>query len=278
MKENLNELELFKPKDIPRMGELEDGTIVYSALDSVAVLTDSTNPSVYWSILKKRLKEEGDETFTKCKRLKLLAKDGKMRYTDCVTEEQLFRLIQSIPSPKAEPFKQWLAKVGSERLEEERNPSKAVHRAIDTYQRQGHSKKWANKRVKGIGIRNECMESLEPLVDHPEWQYGHATNTYTKEWSGFNTKQYKRFKNLPRDANLRDNMTSIELGVNSLVEEAVSEAIENKDIQNYDEAVPIFKKAGRMGRNVCKEIENVTGKPVVTSKNNLGYTGRGLLS
>lgn len=275
MKEKGNDLIIFENNNIRRYYKKDEEEWYYSVLDVIAVLTDSTNPRNYWKVLKHRLKQEDSELVTNCNRFKLRAKDGKMRKTDCVTEEQLFRLIQSIPSPKVELFKQWLAKVGTERLEEERNPSKAVHRAINTYRKQGRSDEWTKLRLESIDERNTFTDAIEPAIDDPTWQYGKATNTCYKGWSGYNTNEYKKFKGIKQKDSLRDNMSRQELTVTSLVEQAVVKAVENHNVKSYDKLENICHRAGKIGKNVCDEIEALTGEPVVTAKNNLSLNGGG---
>ena len=217
-----NAIKLFQDQRVRVHWNNEQEKWYFSIIDVIGVLTESDNPRKYWSVLKTRLKKEGSEVATNCSRLKLLASDGKMRLTDVADTEQLLRLIQSIPSPKAEPFKVWLAKVGYERIEETEDPEKAFDRAMETYLKKGYSKNWINQRLKSIEVRKELTDEWELRVVKKGLEYAILTNEITKAWSGFSIKQYKNFKDLKKE-NLRDNMTNLELVLNMLAEATTKE-------------------------------------------------------
>jgi len=217
-----NAIKLFQDQRVRVQWDDKQEKWYFSIIDVIGVLTESENPRKYWSVLKSRLKKEGSEVATNCSRLKLLAVDGKMRLTDVADTEQLLRLIQSIPSPKAEPFKVWLAKVGYERIEETEDPELAFDRAMETYLKKGYSKNWINQRLKSIEVRKELTDEWELRGVKKGLEYAILTNEITKAWSGFNTKEYKKFKNLKKE-NLRDNMTNLELVLNMLAEATTKE-------------------------------------------------------
>jgi len=234
-----NAIKLFQDQRVRVHWDTEKEKWYFSIIDVIGVLTESENPRKYWSVLKTRLKKEGSEVATNCSRLKLLAVDGKMRLTDVADTEQLLRLIQSIPSRKAEPFKVWLAKVGYERIEETEDPELAFDRAMETYLKKGYSKNWINQRLKSIEVRKELTDEWDLRGVKKGLEYAILTNEITEAWSGFNIKEYKKFKNLKKE-NLRDNMTNLELVLNMLAEAT---------------------------GNTRKEIEEKTGKKVISSMN-----------
>ena len=238
----------------------------FSIVDIVGILTESPNPRKYWSVLKTRLKKEGSELATNCSRLKLIASDGKMRLTDVADTEQLLRLIQSIPSPKAEPFKIWLAKVGYERIEETEDPEKAFDRAMETYLKKGYSKNWINQRLKSIEVRNELTDEWEKRDIKKGLEYAILTDEITKAWAGYTTKEYKNLKGL-RKENLRDNMTNLELVLNMLAEATTTEISKEKEPKSFTESKTIANQGGTIAGNTRKEIEEKTGKNVVTPLN-----------
>jgi len=238
----------------------------FSIIDVIGVLTESENPRKYWSVFKTRLKKEGSEVATNCSRLKLLAIDGKMRLTDVADTEQLLRLIQSIPSPKAEPFKVWLAKVGFERIEETEDPEIAFDRAMETYLKKGYSKNWINQRLKSIEVRKELTDEWDLRGVKKGLEYAILSNEITKAWSGFNTKEYKKFKGLKKE-NLRDNMTNLELVLNMLAEATTKEISKEKKPKTFTENTVIAKQGGTIAGNTRKEIEEKTGKKVTSSLN-----------
>jgi hypothetical protein len=208
-------LKLFEDKKVRTIWDDEQEKWYFSIVDVVGVLSESIDPQVYWRKLKQRLKEEGNETVTNCHGLKMIANDGKMRLTDVVDTEQLFRLIQSIPSPKAEPFKMWLAEVARERLDEMEDPEQGIDRMLEYYHRKGYSTNWINQRLKSIEVRKELTDEWEQRGVKKGQEYASLTDIITHGWSGLTTKQYKQFKNLKKES-LRDNMTNLELALNTL--------------------------------------------------------------
>jgi hypothetical protein len=261
-----NAIKLFESKKVRVKWDSDKEKWYFSIIDVIAILTESDNPRKYWSVLKTRLKKEGSEVATNCSRLKLLAIDGKMRLTDVADTEQLLRLIQSIPSPKAEPFKVWLAKVGYERIEETEDPELAFDRAMETYLKKGYSKNWINQRLKSIEVRKELTDEWELRGVKKGLEYAILTNEITEAWSGFNIKDYKKFKNLKKE-NLRDNMTNLELVLNMLAEATTKEISKEKKPKTFTENRVIAKQGGTIAGNTRKEIEEKTGKKVTSSMN-----------
>lgn len=261
-----NAIKLFQDQRVRVHWDDKDEKWYFSIIDVLGVLTESENPRKYWSVLKTRLKKEGSEVATNCSRLKLLAVDGKMRTTDVADTEQLLRLIQSIPSPKAEPFKVWLAKVGYERIEETEDPELAFDRAMETYLKKGYSKNWINQRLKSIEVRKELTDEWELRGVKKGLEYAILTNEITKAWSGYNIKEYKKFKNLKKE-NLRDNMTNLELVLNMLAEATTKEISKEKKPKTFTENKIIAKQGGTIAGNTRKEIEEKTGKKVTSSMN-----------
>ena len=261
---------LFNDKTIRTVWDKEDEKYYISVVDIVGAVSESDNPQVYWRVMKKRLKDEGNETVTNCNALKLKAPDGKMRSTDVVDIEGMFRIIESIPSKNAEPIKQWLAKLGSERIDEIFDPSIATQRSIDLYRAKGFDEKWIAERIKGIQNRKELTDVWKDGGITESKEYAILTNEINKEWSGMKAKEYKEFKGL-RKENLRDNMTRIEELLTDLGEEATKElAKEYKPI-----GLEANKKIAKMGGNTAKvardDIEKKLNKSVITSDNNLNY-------
>ena len=238
----------------------------FSIVDVVGVLSESIAPLAYWRKLKQRLKAEGNETVTNCHALKMIAADGKMRTTDVADTEQLFRLIQSIPSPKAEPFKQWLARVGRERIEEIDDPEIGIERLMETYFRKGYTKEWINQRLKSIEVRKELTDEWENRGVKKGQEFAILTDEITKAWSGFTTKQYRKHKDLKTE-NLRDHMTNLELVLNMLAEATTTEISKEKKPKNFIENKKIAKQGGVIAGNTRKEIEQKTGKKIVTKLN-----------
>jgi hypothetical protein len=261
-----NAIKLFQDQRVRVHWDTEKERWYFSIIDVIGVLTESENPRKYWSVLKTRLKKEGSEVATNCSRLKLLAIDGKMRLTDVADTEQLLRLIQSIPSPKAEPFKVWLAKVGYERIEETEDPELAFDRAMETYLKKGYSKNWINQRLKSIEVRKELTDEWELRGVKKGLEYAILTNEITEAWSGFNIKDYKKLKNLKKE-NLRDNMTNLELVLNMLAEATTKEISKEKKPKTFTENRVIAKQGGTIAGNTRKEIEEKTGKKVTSSMN-----------
>ncbi len=229
----------------------------------VAILTESENPRKYWSVLKTRLKKEGSQLATNCSQLKMQSADGKFYKTDVADTEQLLRLIQSVPSPKAEPFKMWLAKVGYERIEETEDPELAFDRAMETYLKKGYSKEWINQRLKSIEVRKELTDEWDTRGVKKGLEYAILTNEITDAWSGYSVKNYKNFKGLKKE-NLRDNMSNLELVLNMLAEATTTEISKEKQPITFDENKVIAKQDGTIAGNTRKEIEVKTGKKVVS--------------
>jgi hypothetical protein len=259
-------IKLFQDKSI-RVEWVEDEEKYYfSIVDVISVLTDSERPRKYWNDLKKKLIEEGSELSEKIGQLKMNAEDGKNRLTDVADTEQILRLIQSIPSPKAEPFKRWLAKVGSERVEETEDPEKAFDRAVETYLKKGYSPAWINQRIKSIEIRKDLTDEWDKHGVKKGMEYAILTDEITKAWSGYSVKEYKNLKRLKKE-NLRDNMNNLELVLNMLAEATTTEISKQKAPQTYDDNKNIARQGGTIVGNTRKEIEAKTGKSVVTSDN-----------
>ncbi len=259
-------IKLFNEKQIRTHWDDEQEKWYFSIVDVVGVLSESIDPQAYWRKLKQRLKEEGNETVTNCHRLKMQAADGKMRLTDVADTEQLFRLIQSIPSPKAEPFKMWLANVGRERIDEIEDPELGIDRLMETYLRKGYSKEWINQRLKSIEVRKELTDEWENRGVQKGQEFAILTDEITKAWSGLSTKQYKNFKELKKE-NLRDHMTNLELVLNMLAEATTTEISKEKKPKTFEQNRIIANQGGTIAGNTRREIEEKTGKKVVTSKN-----------
>jgi hypothetical protein len=257
---------LFHEKQVRRHWDSEKELWYFSVVDVISVLTDSSNPNNYWKVLKYRLKKEGSESVTDCNQLKLPASDGKNYLTDVADTETILRLIQSIPSPKTEPFKLWLAKVGYERIEETEDPELAINRAMLTYLKKGYSKNWINQRLKSIEIRKELTDEWKERGVKEGLEYAILTDEITKAWSGKTIKQYKNLKGLKKQ-NLRDNMTNLELILNMLGEAATTEISKEKKPKGFQESKKIAKKGGDTAGKARKDIEKKTGKKIVSSKN-----------
>jgi hypothetical protein len=265
-----NTIRLFQDKKVRALWDEDKEKWYFSIVDVVAVLTDNDFQEArnYWKVLKHRLIEEGNQTVTNCNRLKLVAEDGKMRETDVADTELLLRLIQSIPSKKAEPFKLWLAKVGNERIDETFDPELAIDRAMQTYLNKGYSKEWISQRLKTIEIRKELTNEWERVgVDKPS-DFAILTNEITNAWSGLNVKDYKKLKSLKKE-NLRDNMDNMELILNMLAEAATKEISKKENPKEFEESKNIARTGGTIAGNTRRDIEAHTGKPVVNSQNNL---------
>jgi hypothetical protein len=259
-------IKLFNQNQIRTHWDEEQECWYFSVVDVIAVLTESNNPQIYWRVLKKRLIDEGNETVTNCNGLKMQAADGKMRLTDVANTEQLFRLIQSIPSPKAEPFKLWLAQVGRERMDEIEDPEIGFERLMATYLRKGYSKEWINQRLKSIEVRKELTDEWENRGIKQGKEFAILTDEITKAWSGLSTKQYKNLKQLKKE-NLRDHMSNLELVLNMLAEATTTEISKEKKPKGFDESKIIAKQGGTIAGNTRKEIEEKTGKKVITESN-----------
>lgn len=264
---NKKSIAIFEGSKIRRHWDEEKELWYFSVVDIVAVLTKSINPTAYWRKLKERLlKEGGNETVTKCHALKMTAPDGKMRLTDVADTETMLRLIQSIPSPNAEPFKLWLARVGYERLEETADPEIAINRALKTYLQKGYSPEWINQRIKSIEIRKALTDEWEKRGVKEGLEFAILTDEITKAWTGITTKEYKRLKNLKKE-NLRDNMTNLELVLNMLAETATTEISQKREPKGLDANKRVAKEGGTVAGNARKEIEQKTKSRVITSKN-----------
>ena len=261
-----NEIKVFEGKQVRTIWDDIQEKWYISIVDVIAVLTESVDPAAYWRKLKQRLKEEGNETVTNCNALKMLAPDGKMRLTDVADTEQLFRLIQSIPSPKAEPFKQWLAQVAAERLDEMQDPELSIDRALEQYMKLGYSENWINQRLKSIEIRKELTDEWKKRGLKKGVQFATLTDIITKAWSDRTTKEYKILKGLKKE-NLRDNMTNTELILNMLAEASTKDISTATNPKDFEESKKVAKQGGNVAKVARKELEAKTGKNVVTSLN-----------
>lgn len=263
---------IFKGRKIRRHWNEKQEKWYFSVIDVIAALSESENPQVYWRVMKKRLRDEGSsETVTKCNALKMLAADGKMRLTDVADTETMFRIIQSIPSPNAEPFKLWLARVGYERVEESEDPEIAIQRAMRFYLKRGYSQNWVNQRLKSIEIRKELTDEWEQRGVKESSQFASLTDEITFAWAGFKTKDYKKYKELKKE-NLRDNMTNLELVLNMLAEASTTEISKKVEPKDFEENRKVAKEGGTIAGLARKRLEKRTGKKVVTKLNakNLG--------
>ncbi len=261
---------IFNNETIRTVWDKEQEKYYISVVDIVGIVSESENPQTYWRVLKKRLKDEGNETVTNCNALKLKAKDGKYRMTDVVDIEGMFRIIESIPSKNAEPIKQWLAKLGSERINETFDPSIAVQRAVDLYRTKGYDEKWIAKRVKSIQDRKQLTDVWKDGgITEPD-EYAILTNEIYKEWSGMTAQQYKFFKGLRKES-LRDNMTDVEVILADLGEIATREIAREKNPKGLKENIEVAKRGGKIAGNTRRALEDEIGKSVITSNNALSY-------
>jgi hypothetical protein len=261
-----NAIQLFENKKVRTIWDTEKEKWYISIIDVVSVLTESIDPNAYWRKLKQRLREEGNETVTNCHGLKMQAADGKMRLTDVADTEQLFRLIQSIPSPKAEPFKLWLAQIASERLDELQDPEISIDRALEQYLQLGYSENWINQRLKSIEIRKELTDEWKRRGLKEGQQSATLTDIISKAWAGKTTKEYKVLKGLKKE-NLRDNMTNTELILNMLAEASTKDISQALDPKTFDDNKKVAKQGGNVAKVALKELESKTGKKVVTGLN-----------
>ena len=261
-----NEIKLFEDQNVRVQWDEEQEKWFFSIVDIVAILTQSVDPQAYWRKLKQRLKEDGNETVTNCHALKMVAPDGKMRLTDVADTEQLLRLIQSIPSPKAEPFKLWLAKVGRERLDELEDPEIAINRALETYLRKGYSESWVNQRLKSIEVRKALTDEWDKGGIKKGLEYAILTDEITKAWAGLTTKEYKRLKNLKKE-NLRDNITNMELILNMLAEASTTEIAQGENPEGLEQHKKVARRGGKVAAKARQELESESKRPVVTSLN-----------
>ena len=260
-------LQLFEEKKIRSVWDDKEEKWYFSIVDVCAVLTeqpDAEHARNYWKVLKHRLIKEGNQTVTTCNRLKLRAADGKLRLTDVADTEQLFRLIQSVPSPKAEPFKLWMAQVASTRLEQMQDPEKSIDQAVIDYKRLGYSDAWINQRIKSIEIRKELTDEWARTGVQQGMQYASLTDIITREWSGMSTKQYKQFKGLKKES-LRDNMTNMEIALNMLAEASVTELSKQRDPKGFSQQKQIAKDGGSVAKVARNQLEKKLGHGVITS-------------
>ena len=261
-----NSIQLFENQKIRVAWDAELEEWYFSIVDVVGVLTDSTDPTAYWRKLKQRLKAEGNESVTNCHALKMQAADGKNRLTDVANTEQLLRIIQSIPSKKAEPFKTWLAMVGRERIEETIDPEQAIDRALETSLKKGYSEEWVHQRLLAIRIRNELTDEWKKRGVQKGKEYAILTDEITRAWSGMSTRQYKQLKGLKKE-NLRDNMSDLELVLTMLAEASTSDIAKTEQPQGLDENQKVARRGGNVAGIARKALEAETGRPVVTSQN-----------
>lgn len=264
-----DKIQLFEDKRIRTAWDEEKEEWYFSIIDAVAVLTNQPDYQAarnYWKVTKKRLKEEGNETVTACNQLKMTAADGKRRMTDVANTEQLLRIIQSIPSPKAEPFKLWLAQVGRERIEETIDPELTIDRALETYLKKGYSREWINQRLQAIQVRKELTNEWDARGVQKGVEYAILTNEISRAWSGMSTRQYKDLKGLKKE-NLRDNMTTLELVLNMLAEATTTEISKQKAPSTFSENIAVAREGGEAAGIARKAVEARTGVPVITSKN-----------
>ncbi|WP_443738352.1 BRO family protein [Treponema sp.] len=261
-----NKIKLFESQKVRTVWNEDEEEWYFSVVDVIQILTQSIDSAAYWRKLKQRLKLEGNETVTNCHALKMQAADGKMRLTDCLSTEQLLRLVQSIPSPKAEPFKMWLAQVGKERLDEIADPEKAIQRGADFYRAKGYTEKWINQRLQTIEMRKELTDEWKNRGIEKETDYAILTNEMTKAWSGLSVKEYKNLKGLKKE-NLRDNMTNIELVLNMLAEVTTTAISKTKEPETFSQNINVAKEGGTVAKNARTDIENRIGKSVISPLN-----------
>ena len=267
-----NSIKVFEEKKVRTLWDSETEEWYFSVVDVVAVLTDSDYQTArnYWKVLKNRLKKEGNETVTNCNRLKLVSEDGKMRLTDVATTQQLFRLIQSIPSPKAEPFKLWMAQVAKERLDQMQDPELSIKQAMEDYKRLGYSDSWINQRLKSIEIRKELTDEWKRRGLQEGVQFATLTDIIYQSWADKTAKEYKQFKGLKKE-NLRDNMTNKELVLNMLAELSTKEISEATQPETFDEHKDVAKRGGNIAREARLRLEEETGKAVISPLNAKDY-------
>ena len=261
-----DKIQLFEDKRIRTAWDEEKEEWYFSIVDVIAVLTDSPNPQTYWRVLKKRLKDEGNETVTSCNALKMTAADGKRRLTDVADTEQLLRIIQSIPSPKAEPFKLWLAQVGRERIEETIDPELTIDRALETYLKKGYSREWINQRLQAIQVRKELTDEWDTRGVQKGVEYAILTDEISRAWSGMSTRQYKNLKGLKKE-NLRDNMTTLELVLNMLAEATTTQFSKDRKPTTFQENLAVAKAGGQVAGRTRKDIESQSNMPIISPKN-----------
>lgn len=263
-------IKLFEEKKVRTIWDDEQEKWYFSIVDVISILTDSTNPQAYWRKLKQRLIEEGNETVTNCHALKMRAADGKMRLTDVADVEQLFRIIQSIPSPKAEPFKLWMANVASQRLDQMQDPELSIDQAIMDYKRLGYSDAWINQRIKSIEVRKELTDEWNRTGVQQGLEYASLTDIITKEWSGLTTKQYKNLKGLKKE-NLRDNMTNLEIALNTLAEASATELSKQRNPKGFKQQKSVAKDGGSVAKAAKTQLESQLGRTIISSEKASDY-------
>ena len=267
MKESIK---LFEERKVRTAWDDEQEKWYFSIVDVVAVLTDSKDSTAYWRKLKQRLKEEGNETVTNCHALKMQASDGKMRLTDVADQAQLFRIIQSIPSPKAEPFKQWMAQVASLRLDQMQDPELSIEQAVMDYKRLGYSDAWINQRIKSIEVRKELTDEWQRTGVQVGREYATLTDIITKEWSGLTTKQYKSYKGLKKES-LRGNMTNLEIALNTLAEASATELSKQRNPQGFNQQKSVAKGGGYVARVAREQLESQLGRTIISKEKASDY-------
>ena len=263
-------IKLFEEKKVRTIWDDEQEKWYFSIVDVISILTDSTNPQAYWRKLKQRLIEEGNETVTNCHALKMRAADGKMRLTDVADVEQLFRIIQSTPSPKAEPFKQWMANIASQRLDQMQDPELSIDQAIMDYKRLGYSDAWINQRIKSIEVRKELTDEWNRTGVQQGLEYASLTDIITKEWSGLTTKQYKNLKGLKKE-NLRDNMTNLEIALNTLAEASATELSKQRNPKGFKQQKSVAKDGGSVAKAARTQLESQLGRTIISSEKASDY-------
>ncbi len=262
----MSNIKVFEDRKIRTQWNEQEEDWYFSVVDVVAILTDSANPRKYWSVLKTRLKKEGSELTTICSQLKLQSADGKFYKQDVLNTKGILRLVQSIPSPKAEPFKLWLAEVGSDRLDEIADPEKAMQRGADFYRAKGYSPEWISQRLLSVKIRKELTDEWKERGIEKESDYAILTNELTKAWSGLSVKEYKSLKNLKKES-LRDNMTDIELTINQLAELTTKTLSQQEKPQTFNESKSVARRGGKVANNAKEEFEKATGTKVISDAN-----------
>ena len=263
-------IKLFEEKKVRTIWDDVQEKWYFSVVDVVAILTDSATPRNYWKVLKNRLKKEGNESVTNCNQLKLLSSDGKRYLTDVADQEQLFRIIQSIPSPKAEPFKQWMAMVAAQRLDQMQDPELSIEQAILDYKRLGYSDAWINQRIKSIEVRKELTDEWQRTGVNVGMEYASLTDIITKEWSGMTTKQYKHLKGLKKE-NLRDNMTNLEIALNTLAEASATELSKQRNPKGFRQQTYVAKDGGSVAKVARKQLERQLGRTIISSEKASDY-------
>ena len=273
MSDKNHKIQIFNGQKVRTVWNADEEKWYFSIVDVVAVLTDQPDydhARNYWKVLKHRLIKEGNETVTNCNQLKMLANDGKMRLTDVADQQQLFRIIQSIPSPKAEPFKQWMAQVASDRLDQMQDPELNFQQAFEDYRRLGYSERWVNQRLQGIKARKELTDEWERAGVKEGQQYATLTDIITKEWSGKTTRQYKEYKGLKKES-LRDNMTTMELALNMLAEATTMELSKSQNPKGFRQSAKVAHEGGKIAGETRAKIESQTGRSIVSKEKATDY-------